>query len=62
MKESYVPGIFERSLLDEKVKILDEDAFETARRLLRDEGIFAGMSSGWPCTWLSRRQRSWTTA
>ncbi len=46
MKESYRPGIFDRSRLDEKVNILDEDAYEMARRLLREEGIFAGMSCG----------------
>lgn len=46
MKESYTPGIYNRKMLDEKVNILDEDAFETARRLAREEGIFSGMSSG----------------
>ena len=46
MKESYQPGIFERDRLDEKVNILDDDAFEMARRLTREEGILAGMSSG----------------
>ncbi|MCX5833709.1 MAG: cysteine--tRNA ligase [Deltaproteobacteria bacterium] len=46
MKESYQPGIYDRNRLDEKVNILDEDAFEMARRLLREEGISAGMSSG----------------
>ncbi len=46
MKESYRPGIYDRSRLDEKVNILDEDAFEMARRLAREEGLFVGMSSG----------------
>ena len=46
MKESYVPGIFDRHALDDVVYIKDEDAFEAARRLAREEGIFAGMSSG----------------
>ncbi len=46
MKESYRPGIFDKNMLDEKVNILDEDAFEMARRLAREEGILAGMSSG----------------
>ena len=46
MKESYVPGIFDRHALDEIVHVKDEDAFEAARRLAREEGIFAGMSSG----------------
>ncbi|MHC1726296.1 MAG: cysteine synthase [Syntrophobacteraceae bacterium] len=46
MKESYVPGLFDRHALDEVVHVKDEDAFEAARRLAREEGIFAGMSSG----------------
>jgi len=46
MKESYVPGIFDRYALDRVVPVRDEDAFEAARRLAREEGIFAGMSSG----------------
>jgi len=46
MKESYRPGIFDKNRLDEKINILDEDAFSMARRLMREEGIFAGMSSG----------------
>lgn len=46
MKESYVPGIFDRHVFDRIVHVRDEDAFEMARRLARREGIFAGMSSG----------------
>jgi cysteinyl-tRNA synthetase len=46
MKESYQPGIYDRSRLDEKVNVLDEDAFEMSRRLTREEGILSGMSSG----------------
>lgn len=46
MRESYRPGIYDKKRLDEKVNIQDEDAFETARRLAREEGILAGMSCG----------------
>ncbi|MGV8074634.1 MAG: cysteine synthase [Syntrophobacteraceae bacterium] len=46
MKESYVPGIFDRHALDRVVQVKDEEAFEMARRLAREEGIFVGMSSG----------------
>jgi len=46
MKEAYCPEIFEKARLDEKVNIEDEEAYEAARRLAREEGIFAGMSSG----------------
>lgn len=46
MKESYVPGIFDKDILDDIVHIEDAEAFETARRLAREEGIFVGMSGG----------------
>ncbi len=46
MKESYVPGLFDRHALDGVVNVKDEEAFEMARRLAKEEGIFAGMSSG----------------
>ncbi|MCX7823790.1 MAG: cysteine synthase A [Syntrophobacterales bacterium] len=46
MKESYVPGIYDPTILDRIIHIGDEEAFEMARRLAKEEGIFAGMSSG----------------
>lgn len=46
MKESYKPGIYDKSLLDEVVHVEDEEAFETARKMAREEGILVGMSSG----------------
>ncbi|MDW7773507.1 MAG: cysteine--tRNA ligase [Desulfobulbaceae bacterium] len=46
MKESYKPGIFNKSLPTRVVNVVDEDAYRTARRLAREEGIFVGMSSG----------------
>ncbi|WP_022852691.1 cysteine--tRNA ligase [Thermodesulfatator atlanticus] len=46
MKESYPPGIFQKQLLDEIMNVPDEESFELARRLAREEGIFVGMSSG----------------
>jgi cysteine synthase A len=42
----FVPDIFRRDLIDEIVKVNDEDAFETTRLLAKKEGILAGISSG----------------
>ena len=41
-----VPSIFRKDLADEIVPVTDEDAYETARQLARQEGIFGGISSG----------------
>jgi cysteinyl-tRNA synthetase len=46
MKESYRPGIYDKNLPDAIVNIHDDEAFEYARRLAREEGLFVGMSSG----------------
>jgi cysteinyl-tRNA synthetase len=46
LKEAYVPGIFDRNRIDSLVNVDDDDAYETARRLAREEGLFVGMSSG----------------
>lgn len=46
LKEAYVPGIFDRKLVDVKVNVADDDAFATARRAPREEGMLVGMSSG----------------
>jgi cysteinyl-tRNA synthetase len=46
LKEAYVPGIYDPAVLDEKVNIEDDAAYEMARRLARAEGLLVGMSSG----------------
>jgi cysteine synthase B len=46
MQEAIRPKIYEPSLLDDKVTVVDDEAFEMARQLAKREGIFAGMSSG----------------
>ncbi len=46
MKESYPPGIYQRSRLDRVLNIEDDEAYQTARLLAKKEGIFAGMSAG----------------
>jgi len=42
----FVPEVMNVSVLDEVIAVTDEDAFSCARRLARDEGIVAGVSSG----------------
>jgi cysteine synthase A len=42
----YLPPLWEPSLVDEVVPVGTDDAQEMARRLAREEGIFAGTSSG----------------
>jgi cysteinyl-tRNA synthetase len=46
IKEGYCPEIFEMQRLDKKINVEDEKAYEMARRLTREEGLFVGMSSG----------------
>src|SRR6478752_2807628 len=42
----FVPGNLHLSIVDEVIKITDDEAFEWARRLAKEEGIFGGISSG----------------
>ena len=46
----FVPDILDTDVFDEVVRVTNEDAFETTRRLAREEAIFAGISSG-SITW-----------
>jgi cysteine synthase A len=43
---SFLPEILDRALIDEVITIDDEEAFDTCRRLAREEGLLAGGSSG----------------
>jgi cysteine synthase A len=46
----FVPEVLRLDLVDEVIKVSNDDAGETARRLARQEGILAGISSG-AATW-----------
>jgi cysteine synthase A len=54
----FVPEVFRADLIDEVIKVKNEDAEELARRLAREEGILAGISSGaaaWAALEVGRR-------
>lgn len=42
----YLPGFYEQDRVDQVIDITQEDALDTMRRLAKEEGIFAGVSSG----------------
>jgi cysteine synthase len=42
----FIPGVLNPSVLDEVIAVTDQDALDCARRLAREEGIVAGVSSG----------------
>jgi len=45
----FVPGVLNRDMIDEIIRVKDEDAGSTARRLAKLEGILVGISSGAAC-------------
>lgn len=46
MEEAIVPSIYDPSKIDETIMVETEVAFDWTRRIIREEGIFVGMSSG----------------
>ena len=46
LEEGYVPPILDVSKLDRKVLVSNEDSVREVRRLLDEDGVFAGVSSG----------------
>jgi cysteine synthase A len=42
----FIPGVLNRGIIDEVIRVSNEDAGITARRLAREEGILAGISGG----------------
>lgn len=43
---NFIPAVLDLSLVDEIIKVGSEEAFETGRRLAREEGLLVGISSG----------------
>ncbi|HJX03024.1 MAG TPA: cysteine synthase A [Dehalococcoidia bacterium] len=57
----FIPGVLRMELIDEIVKVSDEDAREMSRRLAREEGILAGISAGsavWAALQLAQREEN----
>ncbi len=48
----FIPDVLRMDLVDEIIKVSNEDAGEMARRLAKEEGILAGISSG-AATWVA---------
>ena len=46
----FVPAVLKPEIIDEIIQVDDEDAFRTAQRLAKEEGLFVGISSG-AATW-----------
>ena len=42
----FVPDILNTQIIDEIIQVSNENAFTTAKRLIKEEGIFCGISSG----------------
>jgi len=54
----FVPDILNTAIYDEVVRVENEDAFATARRAAREEGLLVGISSGaalWAATQVAQR-------
>jgi cysteine synthase B len=47
--EAYLPKIYQPQAVDELVLVTQSDAEETARRMAREEGLFAGISAAGAC-------------
>lgn len=45
----FIPDVLNREIIDEIITVTDNDAFQTAKRLAKEEGLFVGVSSGAAC-------------
>jgi cysteine synthase A len=57
----FVPNVLNKEIYDEVIRVKNEDAFTTARRMAREEGILVGISSGaavWAALDVARRRES----
>jgi len=57
----FVPDVLNRDIIDEIIKVTNEEAMICARRLAKEEGIFAGISSGaavWAAIKVAKRKEN----
>lgn len=57
----FIPAVLRKDLIDEIVKVTNEDAKNTTKRLAKEEGILAGISSGaaaWAALEVARRDEN----
>jgi cysteine synthase A len=57
----FIPPILNRAIIDEVVTVTDDDAYRTAKRLMKEEGVLAGVSSGaavWAALEIAKRKES----
>ncbi|OGF51211.1 MAG: cysteine synthase A [Candidatus Firestonebacteria bacterium RIFOXYA2_FULL_40_8] len=58
---NFVPGVLNKKVIDEYIKVKNEDAGNTAKILAKEEGILAGISSGaalWAALEIAKRPES----
>lgn len=54
----FIPDVLNTDIIDEIIQVTNEDAFETARRLAKEEGLLSGISAGanaWAALEVSKR-------
>jgi len=57
----FIPQVLNKNIIDEVIRVTNEDAGETARRLAKLEGILAGISSGaalWAALEVAKRKEN----
>jgi cysteine synthase A len=57
----FVPDVLNTKIIDEIIQVTNDDAFETARRLAKEEGLLCGISAGanaWAALEVSKREEN----
>ncbi len=57
----FIPEVLDKKIIDEVIKVSNQDAGDIARKLARQEGIFAGISSGasvWAALEIAKRKEA----